>query len=256
MSDANPLIIGLVADCKMIGPHPFHALGDKYVRSIIDGMNAIPLLIPAIGEPKLLETYLSMIDGLLLTGSHSNIEPHHYQGEAALEPVHDPARDATTLPLIKMAVDADIPILGVCRGFQEINVAFGGNLHQRVQEIPGMMDHREDTQQPLDVQYAPAHPIQLEAGSILASIARTDEVSVNSIHQQGVDTLGASLIIEAKAPDGLIEAFRLDRDDRFVLAVQWHPEWKVTSNPFYLGIFSAFSAACECRKKIEPIIIL
>lgn len=249
MSDANPLIIGLVADCKMIGPHPFHALGDKYVRSIIDGMNAIPLLIPAIGEPKLLEAYLSMIDGLLLTGSHSNVEPHHYQGEAALEPVHDPARDATTLPLIKMAVDADIPILGVCRGFQEINVAFGGNLHQRVQEISAMMDHREDTQQPLDVQYSPAHSIQLEAGSILASIAGTDEVSVNSIHQQGVDTLGASLIVEAKAPDGLIEAFRLDRDDRFVLAVQWHPEWKVTSNPFYLGIFSAFGTACESRKK-------
>jgi len=249
MSDTKPLVIGLVADCKMIGPHPFHALGDKYVRAITDGMNAIPLLIPAIGEPKLLETYLSMIDGLLLTGSPSNIEPHHYQGEPALEPVHDPARDATTLPLIKMAVEADIPILGICRGFQEINVAYGGRLHQRVQDLPGMMDHREDPEQPLEVQYGPAHAMHLEAGGLLAKIAGTDEVQVNSIHQQGIQTLASPLTVEAKAADGLVEAFRIERDDRFVLAVQWHPEWKVTQNPFYHGIFTAFTAACEQRSR-------
>lgn len=247
MSNTKPLIIGLVADCKMIGPHPFHALGDKYVRGITDGMNAIPLLIPAIGEPKLLETYLSMIDGLLLTGSPSNIEPHHYQGEPALEPVHDPARDAVTLPLIKMAVEADIPILGICRGFQEINVALGGRLHQRVQELPCMMDHREDPEQPLEVQYGPAHAMHLEADGLLAEIAGSEEVQVNSIHQQGIQSLAPALKVEAKAPDGLIEAFRIERDDRFVLAVQWHPEWKVTQNPFYQGIFTAFAAACEQR---------
>jgi len=249
MSDTKPLVIGLVADCKMIGPHPFHALGDKYVRAITDGMNAVPLLIPAIGEPKLLETYLSMIDGLLLTGSPSNIEPHHYQGEPALEPAHDPARDATTLPLIKMAVEADIPILGICRGFQEINVAFGGRLHQRVQDLPGMMDHREDPAQPLEVQYGPAHAMHLEADGLLAKIAGTDEVQVNSIHQQGIQTLASPLTVEAKAADGLVEAFRIERNDRFVLAVQWHPEWKVTQNPFYHGIFTAFAAACEQRSQ-------
>ncbi len=249
MSEQKPLMIGLVADCKMIGPHPFHSLGDKYVRSIIDGMNAIPLLIPAIAEPRLLETYLSMIDGLLLTGSPSNIEPHHYQGDAALEPIHDPARDATTLPLIKMAVDTDIPILGICRGFQEINVAFGGSLHQRVQELPGMLDHRENPDDALEVQYGPAHDMHIESNGLMADIATTEVVEVNSIHQQGIQVLAESLKVEAKAPDGLIEAFSAKRDDRFVLAVQWHPEWKVTENPFYQRIFTAFGAACESRRE-------
>ncbi|MGH1373133.1 MAG: gamma-glutamyl-gamma-aminobutyrate hydrolase family protein [Cellvibrionaceae bacterium] len=249
MSEQKPLLIGLVADCKMIGPHPFHSLGDKYVRSIIDGMNAIPLLIPAIAEPQLLETYLSMIDGLLLTGSPSNIEPHHYQGEAALEPFHDPARDATTLPLIKMAVNADIPILGICRGFQEINVAFGGSLHQRVQELPGMMDHRENPDDALDVQYGPAHDMHIEPDGVMAAITSEKVVAVNSIHQQGIDVLADALKIEAKAPDGLIEAFSAKRDDRFVLAVQWHPEWKVIENSFYQSIFTEFGAACDKRRR-------
>ncbi|MAZ87177.1 MAG: gamma-glutamyl-gamma-aminobutyrate hydrolase [Cellvibrionaceae bacterium] len=247
MSDQKRLVIGLVADCKMIGPHPFHALGDKYVRAIIDGMNAVPLLIPAIGEPELMTSYLAMIDGLMLTGSPSNIEPHHYQGEPAKEPFHDPARDATTLPLIHMAIEADIPILGICRGFQEINVALGGDLHQRVQELEGMMDHREDPEQPLEVQYGSAHAMLLEADGLLAQIAGAAEAQVNSIHQQGIKTLAPSLKADARAPDGLVEAFKLDRNDRFVFAVQWHPEWKVTENPFYQGIFTAFKTACDER---------
>lgn len=248
MSANAPLVIGLVADCKMIGPHPFHALGDKYIRGITEAMNAIPLLIPAIGDPQLLETYLGMIDGLLLTGSPSNIEPHHYQGEPALEPIHDPQRDATTLPLISMAIEADIPLLGICRGFQEINVALGGNLHQRVQELPGFIDHREDPEQPVEVQYGPAHDMIFEQGSLLAAINGTDSAKVNSIHQQGIDRLAPGLQVEARAPDGLIEAFRMSRADRFVLGVQWHPEWKVTDNPFYHSIFTAFKSACEVRK--------
>jgi putative glutamine amidotransferase len=248
MSDTKPLIIGLVADCKMIGQHPFHALGDKYIRGITEGMNAIPLLIPAMGDSWLLESYLSMIDGLLLTGSPSNIEPHHYQGEPALEPMHDPARDAATLPLVTMAIEADIPVLGICRGFQEINVALGGSLHQRVQELPGMMDHREDPEQPVDVQYGEAHDVFLEEGGLLAALNGEHRARVNSIHQQGVAALAAALKVEAKAPDGLVEAFSFADDDRFVLGVQWHPEWKVTENRFYQNIFNAFKAACIERQ--------
>ena len=248
MSEAKPLVIGLVADCKMIGPHPFHALGDKYVRGITDGMNAIPLLIPAIGDQALMETYLSMVDGLLLTGSPSNIEPHHYQGEPAAEPIHDPARDATTLPLIKMAIEADVPLFGICRGFQEINVALGGDLHQRVQELPGMLDHREDPEQPLEVQYGPAHTVEFEADSWMTQWNDAAQAEVNSIHQQGIKRLADDLIVEARAPDGLIEAFRGNRDDRFIYGVQWHPEWKVTHNPFYQRIFAAFKQACEKRR--------
>lgn len=248
MSEAKPLVIGLVADCKMIGPHPFHALGDKYVRGITDGMNAIPLLIPAIGDQALMETYLSMVDGLLLTGSPSNIEPHHYQGEPAQEPIHDPARDATTLPLIAMAIEADVPVFGICRGFQEINVVLGGDLHQRVQELPGMLDHREDPEQPVEVQYGPAHSVEFEAGSWMAEWAGAAQAEVNSIHQQGIKRLADDLVAEARAPDGLVEAFRGTREDRFIYGVQWHPEWKVTENPFYQSIFSAFKRACEQRR--------
>ncbi len=249
MSKQKPLLIGLVSDCKMIGPHAFHSLGDKYLRSVIDGMNAVPLLIPAIAEPQLLATYLSMIDGLLLTGSPSNIEPHHYRGETALEPNHDPARDATSLPLITMAVNADIPILGICRGFQEINVAMGGSLHQRVQDLPGMMDHRENPEDDLDIQYGPVHELYLEPDGVMARISSAKVVSVNSIHQQGIDVLADGLKVEAKAADGLIEAFSITRDDRFVLAVQWHPEWKVTENLFYQSIFTEFASACESRRE-------
>ncbi len=249
MSNKKPLTIGLVADCKMIGPHPFHAIGDKYIRGITEGMNALPLLIPAMGEPHLLETYLSMIDGLLLTGSPSNIEPHHYNGEPAQDPQHDPARDATTLPLISMALAADVPVFGICRGFQEINVALGGSLHQKVQELPGMMDHREDPEQPVAVQYGPAHSVSLTEGGLLARVSGGLEAQVNSIHQQGIKDLAPGLAVEARAPDGLIEAFRLEREDRFVFAVQWHPEWQVTQNPFYQSIFNAFKQACEDRQK-------
>jgi putative glutamine amidotransferase len=249
MTDCKPLKIGLVADCKMIGPHPFHAIGDKYIRAVTEAMEAIPVLIPAMGDRHLLEAFLADIDGLLLTGSPSNIEPHHYNGEVAKEPMHDPARDATTLPLIGMALEADVPLLGICRGFQEINVAMGGTLHQRVQELPGMMDHREDPEQPLEVQYGPAHPVTLESGGLLQTLNNADRAEVNSIHQQGIHKLAPGLAVEARAEDGLIEAFRADLGERFILGVQWHPEWKVMNNPFYQSIFGAFKSACEKRRR-------
>jgi len=247
MKHGKSLLIGVVADYKMIGLHPYHCIGDKYIRGITDAMNAVPILMPAIGDMALLENYLSTVDGILLSGSPSNIEPHHYQGEPAEDPEHDPARDATTLPLVTLAIEANIPLLGICRGFQEINVALGGTLLQKVQETDGMMDHREDKQQPVELQYGPAHPVTLEYGGLLQKIVGSDTLEVNSIHQQGIETLADGLVVEARAPDGLVEAFRLSDPERFVLAVQFHPEWKVMENPAYRGIFAAFKAACESR---------
>ena len=248
MSEAKPLVIGVVTDCKTIGPHLFHALGDKYLRSITDAMQGIPLLIPALGDEASLRTYLSMVDGILLTGSPSNIEPHHYQGEREKESMYDPARDATSLPLINMAIEADLPLFGICRGFQEINVALGGDLHQRVQEVPGMHDHRADPEQPMAVRYGPAHRIDIAAGSWMAEWVDSDHTQVNSMHQQGIKRLADGLQAEARAADGLVEAFRGRRDDRFIYGVQWHPEWKVMENRFYHNIFSAFKRACEQRR--------
>jgi putative glutamine amidotransferase len=138
-----------------------------------------------------------------------------------------------------------MPLLAICRGFQEMNVAYGGSLHQKLQTMPGLMDHREDKEAPLDVQYGPAHDVTLAAGGQLRQIAGADSISVNSLHAQGVDRLGAGLEVEARAPDGVIEAFRVDSAPTFALAVQWHPEWRVMSNDFSRALFAAFGKAAR-----------
>src|SRR5262249_17146513 len=207
-----------------------------------------PLLIPALAEELRFDELLERLDGLLFTGSPSNVEPHRYQGPPS-EPgtLHDPARDATTLPLIRKAVEAGVPVLGICRGFQEMNVAFGGTLHQKLHEVPGHLDHRDDESQPLEGQYGPAHDRTPEPGGPLRSAPSEERIRVNSLHNQGIDRLGAPLAVEARAPDGVIEAFRV-RDARcFALAVQWHPEWKVMGNAFSRALFAAFGQASRER---------
>jgi putative glutamine amidotransferase len=240
-------LIGIPADRRILGPHPFHCVGEKYIAAVAEAANATPVLLPSLGARDL-DELLSTLDGVLLTGSPSNVEPHRYQGPAS-EPdtLHDPHRDETTLPLIPLAIAAGLPLLAVCRGFQEMNVAFGGTLWQKVQDEAGMRDHREDKEQPLAVQYAPAHEVELVRGGILHGLAGTDRVMVNSLHSQGVQTLGRDLEIEARAPDGLIEGFRVRNAPGFALAVQWHPEWQVLKNPFSHAMFAAFGAAARAR---------
>lgn len=238
-------LVGLPTDRKMIGVHPFLATGEKYVRAVVDGAGAMPVLLPSLSPPLPADDWLERIDGLLLTGAYSNIEPHHYGNESSWEGnLHDPARDAATLAMIPRARAMGVPILAICRGFQEVNVAFGGALHQKVHEVEGLEDHREDIEAALEVQYGPAHRVVLHAGGLLAEIAGANEIDVNSLHGQGIARLGQGLIVEATAPDGLVEAFRGD-GAVFLLAVQWHPEWRVLENPFYLGIFQAFGDACR-----------
>jgi len=165
--------------------------------------------------------------------------------------LHDPHRDATTLPLIPRVVASGLPLFAVCRGFQEMNVAFGGTLWQKIQDVPGMRDHREKKEDALDLQYAPVHEVELVAGGMLREIAGTDRVVVNSLHSQGVQTLGAGLAVEARAPDGLVEAFQVPAAPGFALAVQWHPEWQVMRNPFSRALFAAFGDAARSRVKIR-----
>jgi putative glutamine amidotransferase len=241
-------IIGVSACTKQIGHNIYHTAGDKYLQAIIHVVNGLPVIIPALGEQLDQAFLLQQLDGLVFTGSPSNVEPHHYAGDAS-EPgtAHDAARDSTTLPLIKAAIAAGIPVLGICRGFQEMNVAFGGTLYQKVQEVAGYMDHREPEGLPADQQYGLRHALQVQPGGLLASIGLPDEIQVNSIHGQGVQRLAPGLHVEALAPDGLIEAFSVSGAKSFALGVQWHPEWQVRSNPNYLAIFQAFGEAC--RKK-------
>jgi putative glutamine amidotransferase len=236
----------------MVGAHPFHMVGEKYARAVLDAAGAAPLLIPSLADELGLDELLQRLDGLLFTGSPSNVEPHLYEGApSAPGTLHDPARDATTLPLIRKAVRAGVPVFGICRGFQEMNVAFGGTLHQKLHEVPGYLDHRDDGTQPLEVQYGPAHEVTLEPGGVLRSLAASDRIQVNSLHNQGIDRLGAELAVEARAPDGVIEAFRVRDAQRFALAVQWHPEWKVMSNPFSRALFAAFGQASRERASVK-----
>ena len=239
-------IIGIPACIKTIGDHAFHAVGEKYVNAVVSAAKGIPLVLPAIGNEQDLATILELVDGILLTGSASNVEPSRYN-----TPLHhadmlmDTARDATTFPLIEAAIVAAIPILGICRGFQEMNVAFGGTLHQEVHAQQHLMDHREKSGT-LDVQYGLSHPVQITKDSFLQRLFNgSDEIMVNSIHGQGIDQLGEALSAEAIAPDGLVEAISVVNAKTFALAVQWHPEWKVNENAQSLAIFTAFGDACR-----------
>ena len=244
-------LIGIPADRRLCGKHFFHMVGEKYIEAVAAGAKATPVLIPALGSGLDLPTLLGACDGLLFTGSASNVEPHHYGGPAS-EPgtLHDPNRDATTLPLIPQAIAAGLPVLAICRGFQEMNVAYGGTLCQRLHEVEGYLDHREDESMPLDVQYGPAHEVLLEPGGLLRNLAGRDRVQVNSLHWQGIHTLGKKLHIEARAPDGVIEAFRVTESSSFALGLQWHPEWQFEKNPFSSALFAAFGQASRQRASI------
>lgn len=231
-----------------MGHHYFHCVGEKYINAVADGAQAMPVLIPSLGEALDLKEWLADFDGILLTGSPSNVEPTRYNGPAS-DPgtLHDAYRDSTTLPLIPQVVEAGLPLLAICRGFQETNVAFGGTLWQKLHEVEGYRNHREDLQAPLDEQYGPAHEIELVAGGMLHRLAGTGRLSVNSLHSQGVQTLGRDLEVEARAPDGVIEAFRVRNAPSFALAVQWHPEWKFRDNPFSCALFAEFGRAARER---------
>lgn len=242
-------VIGIPCCLRSLGAHPAHLVVDKYIRAVAEGAGATVVLIPALGESLIdFETLLDGLDGVLLTGSHSNVEPIHYAGEPSAEgTLHDPARDATTLPLIGVALDKQVPLLGICRGFQELNVALGGTLHQQVQAVPGLMDHREDKTAPQEVQYGPAHAVTLIAGGWLRGwLAGADSAMVNSLHGQGLDRLAPGLVVEATAPDGLVEAVRVESAP-YALAVQWHPEWQFRQSPLSRALFTSFGAAARSR---------
>lgn len=250
MSSRKPLI-GIPADRRILGKHPFHCVGEKYITAVAEGANAIPVLIPSLGAGLDLDEILTRVDGVLLTGSPSNVEPHHYNGPASTPGTwHDPHRDATTLPMIPRVVKAGLPLLAVCRGFQEMNVAFGGTLHQKLHEV-GFNDHRDDESQPLETQYGPAHEVALTPGGLFSGWMERERMTVNSLHSQGVHVLGKGLSVEATAPDGVIEAFRVTDAPSFAVAVQWHPEWQFAGNEFSRALFAAFGKAAAARQSIN-----
>jgi putative glutamine amidotransferase len=247
MTEESLPVIGIPCAFRRSNDQAAHSVIERYVLAVADGARGLPLLLPAIGA-RMSAAVLDDLDGLFLTGAPSNIEPRHYGGPpAAPGTAHDPARDATTLPLIRAAVAADLPILGVCLGMQELNVALGGSLHQRVHEVPGRRDHRAPEGASFETRYAyGAHPVALTPGGYFAELARERTLAVNSVHSQGVDRLAPGLALEAVADDGQIEGMRLPAA-RFVVGVQWHPEYRHAEIPFSAALFAAFGAACRAR---------
>ena len=241
-------IIGVPADRRVYDPHPYHMVGEKYLKAVIEAAQAVPLIIPVLADDLAIDELVDQVDGVLLSGSISDIEPPHYGSENDdPDALRDPHRDAMTLPIAKHALETGVPLFAVCRGFQELNVALGGTLHQKVAEVPGYHNHKENPEDPIDVQYGPAHPVSLVDGGLLAGLAGTDSVLVNSLHGQGVNKLAEGVTVEAIADDGLIEAFTVDGAENFALAVQWHPEWRTLENDLSRAIFRAFGDACRER---------
>ena len=238
-------IIGIPACTKIIGDHIQHATPARYGEALLRAADAVPLLIPPEGEAML--AVLDRLDGLLFNGSPSNVAPALYNDPTDATPdFHDPARDATTLPLIKAALARGMPLFGVCRGLQELNVALGGTLHQESHRISASFDHRAGPGTRTE-QFALKHKVSLSGE--LARIIGAAEITVNSLHGQGIDRLAPNLVVEAVAPDGAIEAVRVTTARSFAIAVQWHPEWEVLSFPDRRTLFAAFGTACAAYRR-------
>jgi putative glutamine amidotransferase len=235
--------VGIVADRRLQDGMAVHQANDEYIAAIRLGAGAMPLIVPSIDTPLTVADILDSVDGLLFTGAPSNVAPGHYGATPRPGTELDEIRDATTLPLLRAAIAAGKPLLAICRGFQELNVALGGSLHQHVHELPGRLDHREPQNVSRDVEYAPAHAVTFIPDGVLARLSGLEQAMVNSLHHQGVDRLAPGLKAEAHAPDGQIEAVSLLGAKAFLLGVQWHPEWEFSRNPLSRAIFAGFGAA-------------
>ena len=238
------MIVGIPACAKIIAEMPFHQTPARYSQALLHGAGALPVLIPPLGESML--DLLDSLAGLLVPGSPSNVHPSHYDGGESETPEwHDMERDHTTLPLIRAAIQRGIPVLAICRGIQELNVALGGSLIQRVHAHPGRSDHRGGPGA-LEARYGPKHGITL-TGSVARILGATN-IQVNSLHGQAIDRLGRGLVVEASAPDGTIEAVAMPSAPGWMLGVQWYPEWAFASNRHSVALFAAFGEACRARE--------
>lgn len=242
-------LIGISCCTKLFGAFGManHAASNTYIRATDHVVGGVPVLVPANGGNACIQTLLSRLDGIILTGSRSNVQPALYDGPPHAEGTpEDDARDGVTLPLIKAAVEAGLPVLAICRGLQEMNVALGGSLHQRLQDLPDRMDHSTPMSSIPKVRTGKAHSVRITQGSWLHQVAGTTEIPVNSLHNQGIDRLAPSCVADAVAPDGTIEAIHA-RSPGFAVGVQWHPEYDWDHDAVSRRIFEAFAAAVRAR---------
>ncbi|MGH1329929.1 MAG: gamma-glutamyl-gamma-aminobutyrate hydrolase family protein [Paracoccaceae bacterium] len=246
-------IVGIIGNLQLIGDnYRTHAGGIMNSEAISQVSDCIPLLIPS--DPRLVsvEELLETCDGFLLTGGRPNVHPKYYGEEAT--PAHgdfDTCRDAITLPLVRACVERGQPFLGVCRGFQEVNVAMGGSLHPEIRDLPGRMNHRMPPDGTIEEKFALRHTVKFSADGPFTKLFGAEEVMTNTLHGQGIKTPGARVIIDGYAPDETPEAIYIDGAEGFSLAVQWHPEYNAANDPVSRPLFSAFGDAARAWAKGE-----
>ncbi len=250
-------LVGITCCNKPFGPFamPNHAASDTYIRAVDHAVGAAPVLIPANGEAADIPSLLERLDGIVLTGSRSNVFPALYGGPAHPEGTpEDHRRDQVTMALIRDAIGRGMPLLGICRGMQEMNVALGGTLHQQIRTLPGRLDHRAPAVQDFAVVTGKSHTVALEAGGFLRGLLGSHAIEVNSLHEQGIERVAPPLVVEAHAPDGTPEAVRVTDARGFAVGVQWHPEYDWETDAASHAIFAAFGEAVRAYAgaRVDP----
>lgn len=239
-------LIAVTSDLKTVDPYDWHATPSPYIDAVVKASNALPVIVPSLGDDLDIDTLLDRVDGVLVTGSRSNVHPSHYGEEPSEDHApFDPARDATTLPLIRRAIARGVPLLAICRGIQELNVAFGGSITAAFQKNRQIEGHGYPWEGTLDERFALAHSVDVKASSKLAAILESTSAQVNSLHTQALNALGNGVVVEATAEDGTVEAVSVESAPGFAIGVQWHPEyWAETDTPSN-RILSAFGDAAR-----------
>ena len=241
-------LVAVSTDVRHMDNYTWHAAPQQYLEAAISAAGVFPVLVPSFGDRLDLDQLLASVDGVMLTGSKSNVNPELYGGDASeANGPYDPDRDATTLPLIRGAIERGVPLLAICRGIQELNVALGGSLATEIQEREGSLDHRAPVSDDQDERFAIRQGVSIKPGSCLAGVFGAGQVKVNSVHRQAVDWLGDRLQVEAVAEDGTVEAVSVVDSRAFAVGVQWHPEYWATSEENSARIFRAFGDAARAH---------
>ncbi len=250
MHQNNRPLIAVSSDYREFSDMMWHATPHQYLKAAVEVAHTSPLLLPNFAGLTDMDALLDVVDGIMITGSRSNVHPSLYDTKET--PSHEPydrERDASVMPLIRKAIERGLPLLAICRGLQELNVALGGSLATEIQNIEGRSDHRGAETNIQEEKFALAHDVKIAEGSCLAQILKVPVIQVNSVHRQAIDQLAPSAQIEAIAPDGTIEAISVKNAKAFTVGLQWHPEfWATTDNPSRL-IFEAFGDAVRAHQQ-------
>jgi len=237
-------LVAISTDVRQFDNYTWHVAPQQYLDAAVEGAGVFPLLVPSFGDRLDLDRLLDAVDGVMVTGSKSNVHPSLYGGDASeANGPYDPQRDATTLPLIRRAIERGVPLLAICRGIQELNVALGGSLATEIQEREGSLDHRAVVSDNQDERFKIHQSVSIKPGTCLAAVFGAGEIVVNSVHRQAIDRLGTRLQVEAVAEDGTVEAVSVRDAQGFAVGVQWHPEYWFRSDNASAKIFQAFGDA-------------